>query len=96
VGTDILFGLVLAVIGAVFHWTIGSISYPVLLQLLMGGVPGVLLGSAFARKVPVRRLKAVIATIAMLAASQLVWSGSKNLAASWATAERSDKPAALR
>jgi uncharacterized membrane protein YfcA len=96
VGTDILFGLVLAVIGAAFHWSIGSISYSVLLQLLLGGVPGVLLGCAFSRKVPVRRMKAVIATIAMLAASQLVWSGSKNLAASWSAAERADKPAALR
>lgn len=72
------------------------ISYSVLLQLLIGGVPGVLLGGAFSRKVPVRRMKAVIATIAMLAASQLVWSGSKNLAASWSAAERADKPAALR
>jgi uncharacterized membrane protein YfcA len=96
VGTDILFGLVLAVIGAAFHWTIGSIHYSALLQLLIGGIPGVLLGCAFARKVPVRRLKAVIATIAMLAASQLVWSGSRNLAANWAPSERNVKPATFR
>jgi uncharacterized protein len=96
VGTDILFGLVISVIGAVFHWTIGSISYAALLQMLMGGVPGVLLGCAFARKVPRRRLKEVIATIAMLAASQLVWSGSRNLAANWAPSEQSAKPAAYR
>ena len=34
VGTDLLFGLVLAVIGSAFHWTFGSISVPVLFQLL--------------------------------------------------------------
>jgi uncharacterized protein len=96
VGTDILFGLVLAVIGAVFHWSIGSVSYAALLQLLMGGIPGVLLGCAFARKVPVRRLKAVIATIAILAATQLVWSGSRNLAASWAPSEQNAKPSTYR
>lgn len=96
VGTDILFGLVISVIGAVFHWTIGSISYPSLVQLLMGGVPGVLLGCAFTSRVPVRRLKAVIATIAMLAATQLVWSGSRNLAASLALRDRSDRPAESR
>jgi hypothetical protein len=93
VGTDILFGLALAVIGAAFHWSIGSISGPVLLQLLMGGVPGVLLGCAFARRVPVRRLKLVISTIAMLAATQLVWSGSRNLAANWPVAAPPAYPA---
>ena len=81
VGTDILFGLALAVIGSAFHWSIGSISQPILLQLLMGGIPGVLLGCAFARKVPVRKLKLTIATIAMLAASQLVWSGTRSFVA---------------
>jgi uncharacterized membrane protein YfcA len=96
VGTDILFGLVVAVIGSVFHWSVGSIAAPALLQLLMGGVPGVLLGCAFARRVPVKRLKVVIATIAMLAASQLVWSGSRNLAANWSSGGQNAKPSAFR
>ncbi|HEX8764644.1 MAG TPA: sulfite exporter TauE/SafE family protein, partial [Candidatus Acidoferrum sp.] len=34
VGTDLLFGLVLAVIGGIFHWTVGSISLAVLFPLL--------------------------------------------------------------
>jgi uncharacterized protein len=32
VGTDLLFGLVLTVIGSAFHWSFGSINSPVLLQ----------------------------------------------------------------
>lgn len=96
VGTDILFGLALAVIGAAFHWSIGSISQAALAQLLIGGVPGVLLGCAFARRVPVKRLKLVIATIAMLAASQLVWSGSRNLAANWPGGEQNGRPSSYR
>ncbi len=39
VGTDLLFGLVLAVIGSAFHWKFGSISGPVLRQLLSGAFP---------------------------------------------------------
>jgi len=81
VGTDILFGLVLAIIGSAVHWTFGSISTPVLLQLLLGGVPGVILGCVLARKVPAHKLKTVVAAIAILAGLQLVWSGSKSLAA---------------
>jgi len=79
VGTDLLFGLVLAVIGAAFHWSFGSINGGVLAHLLAGGVPGVLLGCALARKVPARQLKTAIALIAMLAGSQLVYSGSHTL-----------------
>src|ERR1041384_3557920 len=39
IGTDIVFGLVLAIIGSAVHWTLGSISTPILLKLLAGGVP---------------------------------------------------------
>jgi uncharacterized membrane protein YfcA len=81
VGTDILFGLVLAVIGSAVHWTLGSISTPVLVQLLLGGIPGVVFGCLLARRVPAQKLKTVVAAIAIAAGLQLVWSGSKSLAA---------------
>src|SRR5215813_6732514 len=81
VGTDILFGLVLAVIGSAVHWTAGSVSVPVLLQLLAGGIPGVIFGCLLARKVPAHKLKAVVAAIAICAGLQLVWSGTRSIAA---------------
>jgi uncharacterized protein len=81
IGTDILFGLVLAMIGSAVHWTLGSISPTVLLQLLAGGVPGVVIGCLLARRVPAQKLKAVIAAIAICAGLQLVWSGARSLAA---------------
>jgi uncharacterized protein len=79
VGTDILFGLVLAVIGSLAHWTFGSISTSTLLQFLEGGVPGVILGCLLARGVPARKLKAVVAVVALAAGLQLVWSGVRAL-----------------
>src|SRR5271169_1782467 len=75
VGTDILFGLVLAIIGSAAHWTFGSINTSTLLQFLEGGIPGVVLGCMLARKVPAQKLKAVVAIVALLAGLQLVWSG---------------------
>lgn len=81
VGTDLLFGLVLAVIGSAFHWTFGSISMPILFQLLLGGIPGVILGCLLAPRIPARRLKAAVALIAICAGLQLVWSGAHTLAA---------------
>jgi uncharacterized membrane protein YfcA len=76
VGTDLLFGLVLAAIGSAFHWTFGSINNPVLLELLGGGVPGVVAGCLLARRVPANKLKTAVAMVAIFAGLQLVWSGS--------------------
>jgi len=80
VGTDILFGLVLAAIGSAIHLGFGSVSSAVLLQLLAAGIPGVLLGFILARRAPAPKLKSAIALIAILAGMQLVWTGSRSLA----------------
>lgn len=81
VGTDLLFGLVLAVIGSAFHWSFGSISTPILFQLLLGGVPGVVFGCLLARRVPANKLKTAVAMIAIFAGLQLVWTGTRTLVA---------------
>jgi uncharacterized membrane protein YfcA len=85
VGTDLLFGLVLAVIGSAFHWSFGSISMPILFQLLAGGVPGVVLGCLLARKVPANRLRTAVALVAIFAGLQLMWAGSRTLTSRRAT-----------
>jgi uncharacterized protein len=81
VGTDLLFGLVLAVIGSAFHSSFGSISMPILFELLLGGVPGVVLGCLLARRVPANKLKTAVAVVAMFAGLQLVWAGTRTLVA---------------
>jgi hypothetical protein len=83
--TDLLFRLVLAVIGSALHWSFGSISMPILFQLLLGGVPGVLFGCLLAQKVPANKLKTAVAMVAIFAGLQLVWTGTRTLAARRAT-----------
>jgi uncharacterized membrane protein YfcA len=85
VGTDLVFGLVLATIGSAIHWTFGSVSTAVLAQLLLGGIPGVIAGCFLSRKLPAQRLKTVVAVIAICAGLQLVWSGARALGAKNAT-----------
>jgi uncharacterized membrane protein YfcA len=85
VGTDLLFGLVLAVIGSAFHWSFGSISFPILAQLLLGGIPGVVIGCLLAPKIPANKLKIAVAMVAIFAGLQLVWTGSRSIAARRAT-----------
>jgi uncharacterized membrane protein YfcA len=53
----------------------------VLAQLLLGGIPGVILGCFLSRKLPAQRLRALVAVVAICAGLQLVWSGARGLAA---------------
>jgi hypothetical protein len=86
VGTDLMFGLVLAVIGTAVHWGLGTISAPILLQLLAGGVPGVVLGCLLSRRIPAHKLKMAVAAVAIFAGLQLMWSGARTLSARRETA----------
>jgi hypothetical protein len=79
VGTDLLFGIVLAFIGGAFHLVWGSINSEVLLRLLLGGIPGVLIGCSLAGRVPARKLRSAIALIAIVLGLQLVYSGGRSL-----------------
>jgi len=81
VGTDLVFGLALALVGSAIHWTFGSISMVVLAQLLLGGIPGVIVGCVLSRKLPAQKLKVVVAGIAICAGLQLVWTGARALVA---------------
>jgi uncharacterized protein len=96
VGTDLVFGLVLAVVGSAVHWTFGSISTSLLTLLLLGGIPGVILGCVLARKVPAQRLKTVVALIAICAGLQLVWSGAHGIARKNAGSAGQLNPAVVR
>ncbi len=94
IGTDLLFGLGLAIIGSAFHWRFGSVSGPTLLRLLAGGIPGVILGCLLARRVPARKWKLAIAMIAIFSGLQLVWSGSHAIFSHHAAAAAALVPAA--
>ncbi|HKF23287.1 MAG TPA: sulfite exporter TauE/SafE family protein [Candidatus Angelobacter sp.] len=77
VGTDILFGIALAGAGSIFHFGLGSVSAPLLKGLLLGGVPGVLLGCAFTAKVPSAKLKVLTTVITLFLGIQLLWTGAR-------------------
>jgi uncharacterized membrane protein YfcA len=79
VGTDILFGIALAATGSVFHFGFGSVSAALLKGLLLGGVPGVLLGCSFNGKLPSVKLKVLTTTIALFLGLQLIWTGARLL-----------------
>jgi uncharacterized membrane protein YfcA len=79
VGTDLLFGIVLAVVGSAFHLGWGTVDQVTLVRLLVGGVPGVLLGCLASRYVPGKRLRTAVAVVGLILALQLVFAGGKTL-----------------
>lgn len=88
VGTDLLLGIVLAVLGSFFHLGWGSINTVSLLRLLAGGIPGVLVGCALAKQVPGHKLRMAVAAVAIVLGLQLIWMGGSPLVRSHVVASK--------
>ena len=72
-GTDIAYAVPLTAIAAVGHWWLGSIDWMLLLTLLVGSLPGITLGSYFAKSVPERLLRGLLAFILVAVAAKLIF-----------------------
>ena len=61
VGTDVFQGFLLSAAAAAAHWMLGTVNVPMVGQLLIGSIPGVLLGSRLTRVIPDRYLRPLVA-----------------------------------
>lgn len=66
VGTDIAHAFLLVSVAGLMHAGLGHVDYLLTLNLLMGSIPGVLLGSALSLKVPTRPLRAIVASFVLI------------------------------
>ena len=74
VGTDILFGFLLSLIGSGAHWFSHSANSTLLKHLVMGGIPGALLGTVASRYIPKRALRFALWIWLLLIGSQFLYS----------------------
>jgi uncharacterized protein len=72
VGTDLLFAVPVALVSGVSYFVGGLVDLELLAHLLIGSLPGVLLGSALAGKAPARLLNLVIGLALIAAAFTMV------------------------
>jgi uncharacterized membrane protein YfcA len=72
VGSDIAHAVPLTLVGGVGHAILGSTNWPILLSLLVGSIPGVLLGGQVSVKVPDTVLRFALATILIVVVGRLV------------------------
>ena len=71
VGSDIAHAVPLTLVGGVGHWLLGAVDLPVFASLIIGSVPGILLGSYAAIRTPERMLRLVLAGTLVVVATKL-------------------------
>jgi len=71
VGSDIAHAVPLTLVAGLGHWATGAIDWRLLGVLLVGSLPGILIGSYCAHRVPETALRLVLATTLILVAGNL-------------------------
>ena len=61
VGSDIAHAVPLTLIAGAGHWWLGSVDFHMLVSLLVGSIPGIMISSHFASRVPDRVLRPILA-----------------------------------
>jgi hypothetical protein len=73
VGSDIAHAVPLTLIAGVGHWIIGAVDWHIIGSLLAGSLPGIVLGSYVAVRIPESALRLVLAATLILVASKLAY-----------------------
>jgi len=71
VGSDIAHAVPLTLAGGIGHWFLGSINFDVLASLLVGSMPGILIGSLIVARLPERVLRLALAVVLIMVATKL-------------------------
>jgi uncharacterized membrane protein YfcA len=72
VGTDIVHAVPLTMVAGLGHASLGGVDVQLLLNLLLGSLPGVYVGSHLSRALPEKLLRTVLAAVLTLVAVRLV------------------------
>lgn len=73
VGTDLAFGLCLALIGGTLHLQSAGLNSALLINLIAGGVLGALVGTGLASRIPVRTMRLALSLWLFVMGLQLCW-----------------------
>jgi uncharacterized membrane protein YfcA len=73
VGSDIAHAVPLTLVAGLGHWWLGSVNWPLLISLRCGSLPGIVLGSHTAARVPDLVLRMVLAAVLTVVGARLVF-----------------------
>jgi len=73
VGTDIMHAVILTGVTSAMHWRLGNIDFTLVGSLLLGSIPGGILGSYLSTRVPVPWLRRVLCTVLLLTGIRMLF-----------------------
>ena len=73
VGSDIAHAVPITMIAGLGHWLLGSVNVPLLASLLVGSIPGIVVGSYLTRRIPEHYLRPILAGTLVLVGAKLVF-----------------------
>ena len=73
IGSDIVHATILLFTSGIVHLFSGNVNWALVMALLIGSIPGVLIGSRLAGHVPMRYLKIVLVVVLLFLGGQLVY-----------------------
>lgn len=72
VGTDLAHAIPLTLIAGLGHLSLGNVDFHLMLNLLMGSIPGVLVGSFISARAPVKPVRYAIAAVLLIVSYKMV------------------------
>ncbi|HBF31313.1 sulfite exporter TauE/SafE family protein [Rhizobium sp.] len=72
VGSDIAHAIPLTLLGGTGYWMIGDVNWLLLISLLIGSIPGIVLGSYAAPKLPEKLVRTILAVVLIVVAIKLI------------------------
>ena len=73
VGTDIVHAVVLTGVTSAMHWHINNIDFKLVAMLLIGSVPGGLVGSYLSTRVPMLWLRRILCALLLMTGIRMLW-----------------------
>jgi uncharacterized membrane protein YfcA len=73
VGTDIVHAVILTGVTSLMHFKLGNVDPKLVITLLIGSIPGGLLGSHFATRIPTLWLRRVLCTLLLVTGARMLW-----------------------
>jgi len=73
VGTDIVHAVILTGVTGFLHFRLGNVDPSLVVSLLIGSIPGGLVGSHLATRVPMLWLRRILCTLLLLTGARMLW-----------------------
>jgi uncharacterized membrane protein YfcA len=73
VGTDILHAVILTGVTSAMHWRISNIDVSLVAALLIGSIPGGLLGSYLSTRVPMLWMRRLLCALLLMTGARMLW-----------------------